>query len=346
MVDLYQKAGVDRDLADRFAEKIGVLSKSVKDKKVKGGVGGYASLYEISKTQWIAATTDGVGTKLKLAIDLKKHDTVGIDLVAMSVNDLVCVGALPLFFLDYFATGKLESEVAEAVIKGIVEGCRLAQCSLVGGETAEMPGMYAENDYDLAGFAVGMVAPKRVLPQRTIKPGDALIGVASSGFHSNGYSLLRRLLDDSRATRETREQVFTPTKIYVKAMKSLLEKNLIRGAAHITGSGFLNVPRMSTAVSYEITLRPWSEMPSPYQWLRIISHGMDLAALSTTFNMGLGMVLCVEQKRVAQVLKLLKSAGESAYVVGTTTKKDKKKLSAIQCEVGITHESQRIVLSY
>src|SRR4051812_17541329 len=188
----YEQSGVNRDAADKLVEKIAVLAKSTLNKRVKASVGGYASLYELDKKRWLAASTDGVGTKLKLAFRLKEHRTIGIDLVAMSVNDLLCVGAEPLFFLDYFATGKLDGGVAEQVLEGIVEGCRQARCALVGGETAEMPDFYQAGEYDLGGFAVGFVEPKRALPRKDVKPGDVLIGLGSTGFHSNGYSLLRK----------------------------------------------------------------------------------------------------------------------------------------------------------
>src|SRR5579885_481825 len=190
----YAQSGVDRAAADQLVDKIAVLAKGTLNKKVKASVGGYASLYELDKRRWLAASTDGVGTKLKLAFRLKEHRTVGIDLVAMSVNDLLCVGAEPLFFLDYFATGKLEPGIAEQVLQGIVEGCRQARCALVGGETAEMPEFYQAGEYDLGGFAVGIVSPRDVLPRKDIKAGDAILGIASSGAHSNGFSLLRRLL--------------------------------------------------------------------------------------------------------------------------------------------------------
>src|SRR3954470_19336416 len=190
----YAQSGVDREAADRLVERIAVMAKTTSNRKVKASVGGYASLFELDKKRWLAASTDGVGTKLKLAFRLKEHRTVGIDLVAMSVNDLLCVGAEPLFFLDYFATGRLELGVAEQVLEGITEGCRQAGCALVGGETAEMPDFYSAGEYDLGGFAVGIVDPKKALPSKKIKPGDALIGIASSGVHSNGFSLLRKLI--------------------------------------------------------------------------------------------------------------------------------------------------------
>lgn len=327
----YAQAGVDRAAADRLVDRITTLSRATLNKRVKSTIGGYASLYELDKSKWLAASTDGVGTKLKLAFHLREHRTVGIDLVAMSVNDLLCVGAEPLFFLDYFATGKLDPGVAEQVLEGIVEGCRQSSCALVGGETAEMPDFYAAGEYDLGGFAVGVVNPKRVLPSREIKKGDALIGISSSGCHSNGYSLLRRLLDrvPEGSERDARaRELLTPTRIYARSLRPLVEAKLVKGMAHITGSGFLNVPRMSEKVSYRITLPALTERPAIYDWVYRQSE-LPLEELSQTFNLGIGMVLAVERKKCAEVLKRLKRSGEKAWEIGEVIAKTLGKSSEV-----------------
>ena len=317
----YASAGVNRVAADRLVEKIAILAKSTLNKKVKASIGGYASLYEFDKKRWLAASTDGVGTKLKLAFELRKHDTIGIDLVAMSVNDLLCVGATPLFFLDYFATGKLLSGVAEQVLKGIVAGCEQAGCALVGGETAEMPDFYHEGEYDLGGFVVGEVAPKKVLPAQTIKPVDLLIGIQSSGCHSTGYSLLRKLLArESRNRSSLMRELLTPTRIYAKSLLPLISKGEFKALAHITGSGFLNVPRMSDRVSYELHLPTFKDRPKIYQWVREASD-LSLKELSQTFNLGVGMVAAVAKGRAKTVLKSLERSGESAWILGEVKKR-------------------------
>jgi len=336
----YAQAGVDRAAADRLVERISGLAKTTLNKKVKGAVGGYASLYELDKKRWLAASTDGVGTKLKLAFRLKEHSTVGIDLVAMSVNDLLCVGAEPLFFLDYLATGKLEPGTAEQVLKGIVEGCRQAKCALVGGETAQMPEFYQEGEYDLGGFAVGQLSPKEALPRKEIKPGDTLIGIASSGPHSNGYSLLRKLLAQDDTETRARE-LLTPTRIYAKALVPLIQARAFKGLAHITGSAFLNVPRMSGKVSYEIRLPCLDEAPPIFEWIRERS-GLPLSELAQTFNMGIGMVAVVDPKKESEVLKKLKKAGERAWVIGEVRKTRK---GALESEVLVQDGDQSVIIS-
>lgn len=317
----YAQSGVNTAAADAFVERIAGLAKSTLNRRVKASVGGYASVYELDKSRWLAASTDGVGTKLKLAFELGDHRTIGIDLVAMSVNDLLCVGAEPLFFLDYFATGKLDAEVGVQVLEGIVAGCKQAKCALVGGETAEMPDFYQPGEYDLAGFAVGFLKPSHALPRKEIRPGDALIGIRSSGCHSNGYSLLRKLLPKAGAERAKRAgELIEPTRIYAQALRPLIEKRKLKGLAHITGSGFLNVPRISEKVSYEIDLPPASQLPSVYGWVREQS-GLTLAELAQTFNMGLGMVGVVEPSQLAAVLKSLRRSGEQAWEVGRVVRK-------------------------
>ena len=338
----YAQSGVNREAADKLVEKIASLAKVTNNKKVKSSVGGYASLFELDKKRWLAASTDGVGTKLKLAFALNVHNTVGIDLVAMSVNDLLCVGAEPLFFLDYFATGKLESHVAEQVIAGVVEGCRQAGCALVGGETAEMPDFYMAGEYDLGGFAVGTVDPKKVLPKKEVKPGDVLLGLASSGFHSNGFSLLRKLVPHGEACEEISSQLLTPTRIYTKALMPLIQKGAFKGLAHITGSGFLNVPRISDKVSYEIQLPLFSEIPAVFPWV-FKRAKMTLEEMTTTFNMGIGMVLVVAANKKAAVLKQLRASGEKrVWELGQVIKKAPGQKS----QVIIHHGKEKVVLDY
>lgn len=342
----YAQAGVDRDAADRLVGKITGLAKVTQGKKVKSSIGGYASLYELDPKRWLAASTDGVGTKLKLAMRLREHRTVGIDLVAMSVNDLLCVGAEPLFFLDYFATGRLEPGVAEAVIEGVVEGCKQARCALVGGETAEMPDFYSPGEYDLAGFAVGFVEPKRVLPSRKVSVGDALIGLGSSGFHSNGFSLLRKLIPEGSAGDGLARDLLTPTRIYVKSVMPLVQKGWIHGMAHITGSGYLNVPRISDKVSYEIELPPEGEIPGVFAEIRERS-GLGLEELAQTFNLGVGMVLAVAPKNVPAVLRALKRSGERAWEIGEIVKKrGGSQVHVRESARGAGPGSQSVSLSY
>lgn len=326
----YAQAGVDRDRADRLVGSIAAMAQTTLSAQVKSTLGGYASLYELSPSQWLAASTDGVGTKLKLAFALGEHSTIGIDLVAMSVNDLLCVGAKPLFFLDYFATGRLRSHVAKEVLKGIVKGCGLAGCALVGGETAEMPEFYQVGEYDLGGFALGSLHPTEVLPKPTIQPGMTLIGLASSGLHSNGFSLVRKHLPPlppgsrKSPTRALYRECLTPTQIYVSCMSELLRRKWILGAAHITGSGFLNVPRISTQVDYQITLPAPRLLPPVFEWLKQVS-GLDFSELAQTFNLGLGMVLVVNPDKTEAVLSHLHRCDQKAWVVGQTLARSSKK---------------------
>jgi phosphoribosylformylglycinamidine cyclo-ligase len=332
---------VDREAADRLVERIAVMAKTTASKKVKASVGGYASLFELDKKRWLAASTDGVGTKLKLAFRLKEHRTVGIDLVAMSVNDLLCVGAEPLFFLDYFATGRLELGVAEQVLEGITEGCRQAMCALVGGETAEMPDFYSPGEYDLGGFAVGVVEPKKALPSKKIKAGDALIGIASTGVHSNGFSLLRKLLPAGGDGDPIARELLVPTRIYARSCGPLIREGAFKGLAHITGSGYLNVPRMSEDVSYRINMPARSELPRIYDWVREASQ-LSPSELMQTFNMGLGMVAVVPSNKAAAVVKRLTKAGEKAWVVGETFKRAKGK----PCQIELKDGSDTVTLAY
>jgi phosphoribosylformylglycinamidine cyclo-ligase len=313
----YADSGVDRDKGDLFVKRIEKMVKSTYSKAVKSGVGGFASLYDIGKGRYLAAGTDGVGTKLKVAQMLGIHNTVGIDLVAMCVNDVVCTGARPLFFLDYIGCGKLDLAASEGIIEGIVNGCRQAGAALVGGETAEMPGMYDEGEYDLAGFAVGEVAKKDLLDGTRLKAGDELVGLASSGLHSNGFSLVRKLLRPEE--HELLELALTPTRIYVKpALAALENKKLgIRGFAHITGSGFYNIPRINARFKYVITALP--ETPRIFPELQKRAQ-LDAREMYSTFNMGVGFVMACQKGKSAELIKFLRKKGEKAFPLGHVEK--------------------------
>lgn len=322
----YADSGVDIDAGNKLVDLIKPFCKSTRRVGCDADLGGFGGLFDLaaagfdSKETVLIGATDGVGTKLRIAQSMKKHTSVGIDLVAMCVNDLIVAGGEPLFFLDYFATGHLEVEEAAAVVEGIAEGCKQAGCGLIGGETAEMPSMYAPGDYDLAGFSVGAVQKGRILPQG-IKAGDALLGLASSGIHSNGFSLVRKLVEKEGLTYESPcpwdsskasigDSLLTPTKIYVKACLPLLKKGLVKGMAHITGGGLLeNLPRsLPSGVGAEITGHP--PLPSVFKWMKE-SSGLDDNEMLRTFNCGVGMVLILDSKDVAEAKELLLSSGES-----------------------------------
>lgn len=355
----YQNAGVNRDLADQLVQRISMFSKSDRfralGKNLIQSIGGYASVYQVSKDTCIAASTDGVGTKLKLAFEYSSkkglgHSSVGQDLVAMSVNDLLCVGAKPLFFLDYFATGKLNPSVAATVVEGISNACLDSNCILVGGETAEMPGFYQAGEYDLAGFAVGQVHPSQVLPRKEIQPGLVLIGLPSSGFHSNGYSLVRKVLNKWKATQAQKTKVaqmlLTPTRLYARPMLPLLEQNLIEGAAHITGSGFLNLPRISNGVSYEIELPKFSKWPKSFHWFKEASQNeIPFFEWAQTFNCGVGMVIAVKSKAVKKVMGVLQKHEPRAFVLGETIRKEPG-LGRNECFVTVRTEQEGAILFY
>ncbi len=322
----YRDAGVDIDAGDALVERIKPYAKRTMRPEVLAGIGGFGALFEISKSYKepvLVSGTDGVGTKLKLAFELNRHDTVGIDLVAMSVNDILVQGAEPLFFLDYFACGKLAVDTAAAVIQGIAKGCELAGCALIGGETAEMPGMYPEGEYDLAGFAVGVVEKSKIIDGTGIEPGDVVIGLASSGAHSNGYSLVRKIIERSRPDMEAdfdgrplAEAVMAPTRIYVKPLLALMRTLPVKGLAHITGGGLLdNVPRIlgpSLLATLDSTAWP---RPQLFDWLQREGNVAD-AEMHRVFNCGIGMVVVVAQEHEARALKLLREAGEQAWVIG------------------------------
>lgn len=305
----YKDAGVDRELGDKFVDRIRAMVGTTYTPEVMGGVGGFASLYKIDPDRYLAAGCDGVGTKLKLAQDLNSHDTIGIDLVAMCVNDVLCTGARPLFFLDYFASGKLNLAISEAVIKGVVAGCRDAGAALVGGETAEMPGLYAGEDYDLAGFCVGEVYAKDLVDGSAIQAGDDLVALPSSGFHSNGFSLVRKLLNEK--DEALKREALAPTKIYVKSILQALKTQPIRGMAHITGSGFYNVPRMNEKFGYKFTALP----PLPNFMQQICDRsGLDAKELYSTFNMGMGFVIATPKGQA--LVEFLNNLGEPALLAG------------------------------
>jgi len=322
----YKDAGVDIDAGDALVERIKPFAKRTLRPEVLAGIGGFGALVEIPKKYRepvLVSGTDGVGTKLKLAFRLARHDTVGIDLVAMSVNDVLVQGAEPLFFLDYFACGKLDVDVAADVVKGIAAGCELAGCALIGGETAEMPGMYPDGEYDLAGFCVGVVEKSRVIDGRSIAPGDAVLGLASSGAHSNGYSLVRRILDRANIDlsapfdgRTLGEAILAPTRIYVKPVLALMQRVQVKGLAHITGGGLVeNVPRvLADDVRAVLEKSAWPR-PSLFDWLQREGNVAD-AEMHRVFNCGIGMVIVVADSEAEAALAFLREAGERAYRIG------------------------------
>lgn len=327
----YRAAGVDIDAGDELVERIKTHVKRTMRPEVLGGLGGFAGLCALPagyREPLLVACTDGVGTKLKLAFTTGIHDTVGIDLVAMNVNDLVVSGAEPLFFLDYFAAGKLEVGVAERVVAGIAEGCVQAGCALIGGETAELPGFYADGEYDLAGFCVGVVEKSTRTDGRTIAAGDALLGLASSGFHSNGYSLVRKVfLERARLPFDAALEgvdlplgraLLAPTRIYVRALRALARAGLLKGAAHITGGGLIDNPTRMLPPHAELTLRfDLSSWPVPPLFAHLQRLG-DVAPeeMRRTFNMGLGMVVAVAPERADEAQTLLEAQGERVFRVG------------------------------
>lgn len=323
----YRTAGVNIDAGNELVDKLKNIVKMTHREGVLGGLGGFGGCFELSKYPYrhpvLVSSTDGVGTKLRLAIDLQSHHTVGIDLVAMCVNDLVVMGAEPLFFLDYFATGQLDVAVAQSVISGIALGCKEANVALIGGETAEMPGMYAKKDYDLAGFTVGIVEKEDIIDGRHIMPSDVLIALASSGPHSNGYSLIRHILETQHTSLDERlgdlslaEILMTPTRIYVKSVLALARQHLLKGAAHITGGGFIeNIPRiLPENCAARIDATSW-KVPPIFDWLQTQGN-IPLLEMRRTFNCGVGMVLCVSQKDVPSALATLQEYGETPWILG------------------------------
>ena len=323
----YRDAGVDIDAGDALVDAIKPIAASTNRPGVLAGIGGFGALFQVPPGRYrepvLVASTDGVGTKLKLAIELKRHDTIGIDLVAMCVNDVVVQGAEPLFFLDYFATGRLDNTLAQSVIAGIGEGCRQAGAALIGGETAEMPGMYQSEDYDLAGFCVGVVEKSAIIDGNAVKPNDTLIGLAATGAHSNGYSLIRKILhvrktklDQTLDGRALGEVLLAPTRIYVKSLLALMQTMPLHAAAHITGGGLPgNVPRVLPAGTRAVLdSRAWRR-PAVFSWLQD-NGNVDDTEMYRTFNCGLGMVLAVDPADAERALALLAQHGETASIVG------------------------------
>jgi len=322
----YKDAGVDIDAGEDLVNNIKPFAKATARKEVIGSLGGFGSLFEIPEkfnNPVLVSGTDGVGTKLKLAFQLDRHETIGQDLVAMCVNDILVQGAEPLFFLDYFACGKLNIEKSTKVIKGIADGCLLANCSLVGGETAEMPGMYSNDEYDLAGFCVGAVEKNKIITGHSVKSGDVVIGLGSSGAHSNGYSLIRKIITDSgeklskKIDGNTLEDILMePTKIYVKSILSLLDELKVHAMAHITGGGISgNIPRvLPNNLKIKINRLGWN-IPSLFEWIREKSN-LDEAGLFSTFNCGIGMVIILSKDDEMKAIKILQDSGEEVFKLG------------------------------
>jgi phosphoribosylformylglycinamidine cyclo-ligase len=346
MAITYKDAGVDIDAGDLFVEKIKPYVKSTFRPEVLTHIGGFGGLFALKKYKEpvLVSGTDGVGTKLKVAFLMRRHDTVGIDLVAMCVNDIVVSGAEPLFFLDYFATARLKPQEHSDIVKGIAAGCKQAGCALIGGETAEMPSFYAEDEYDLAGFAVGAVEKKKIIDGKKIKPGDLLVGLASSGLHSNGYSLVRKALFEKAGYgvediltelghTTLGEVLLTPTRIYAKTVLSLLKEFDVRGMAHITGGGITeNTPRMlPKGTQARIRIGSWDVHPI----FKLIQKKaqVDDAEMYRDFNMGLGMVLAVPKKQAEAVVKKAEKLGDKAYLIGEIAK-GKQGVKYIEGEMG------------
>ncbi|MCI2809521.1 phosphoribosylformylglycinamidine cyclo-ligase [Eoetvoesiella caeni] len=330
----YRDAGVDIDAGDALVDRIKPLAAKTMRAGVMAGIGGFGALFEVPKRfnePVLVSGTDGVGTKLRLAFEWQRHDTVGIDLVAMSVNDILVQGAEPLFFLDYFACGKLSVDTAASVVGGIAKGCELSNCALIGGETAEMPGMYPDGEYDLAGFAVGAVEKSLIIDGKSIVPGDVVLGLASSGAHSNGFSLLRKILEHAGAKpdqdlggRPLADVVMEPTRIYVRSVLAALAEHgaAIKGLAHITGGGLLdNVPRiLQPGLSARLQRDAWT-MPSLFQWLQQ-NGGVADSEMHRVFNCGIGMVIVVPADQAQAVSATLASHGEQVYNLGNIVEQE------------------------
>ncbi|MFZ9337678.1 MAG: phosphoribosylformylglycinamidine cyclo-ligase [Limnohabitans sp.] len=327
----YKDAGVDIDAGDALVERIKPLAKKTLRDGVLAGIGGFGALFEVPKNYRepvLVSGTDGVGTKLKLAFEWNMHDTVGIDLVAMSVNDVLVQGAEPLFFLDYFACGKLDVDTAASVVGGIAKGCELSGCALIGGETAEMPGMYPAGEYDLAGFAVGVVEKSLILTGQDVKPSDVVLGLASSGVHSNGFSLVRKVIERAASDLPTtldgqpfKEAIMAPTRLYVKSVLAALKAHPIKALAHITGGGLTeNIPRVlpeHCAAHLERAQWPRTEL---FQWLQNTA-GIDEAEMCRTFNNGIGMVVVIAAEHAQSCADSLRQSGEQVYTIGVIADK-------------------------
>ena len=327
----YRDAGVDIDAGDALVDRIKPHAKSTLRPGVMAGIGGFGALFAVPRgyrEPVLVSGTDGVGTKLKLAFEWQRHDTIGIDLVAMSVNDILTLGAEPLFFLDYYACGKLDVDSAADVVKGIAAGCTMAGCALIGGETAEMPGMYPPGEYDLAGFAVGVVEKKRIINGSSIRPGDVILGLGSNGAHSNGYSLIRKIiaqrgikLSAKVGGRALKDLILAPTRIYVKPLLQLMKRLPVKGMAHITGGGLLdNVPRvLGSKLTAEISRDAWP-LPPLFRWLQQQGNVAD-DEMHRVFNCGIGMVVVVAEKDAARAQALLTRAGERVWRIGSVRRR-------------------------
>ncbi|WP_413113908.1 phosphoribosylformylglycinamidine cyclo-ligase [Thaumasiovibrio sp. DFM-14] len=323
----YKDAGVDIDAGNALVDRIKGVVKRTHRPEVMGGIGGFGALCQLPtkyKEPVLVSGTDGVGTKLRLAMDLKKHDTIGIDLVAMCVNDLIVQGAEPLFFLDYYATGKLDVDTAAAVVAGIGEGCLQSGCALIGGETAEMPGMYHGEDYDVAGFCVGVAEKADVIDGTKVAAGDALIALGSSGPHSNGYSLVRKIIEVSNADlsaelegKTLSDHLLEPTKIYVKSVLKLLESTDVHAISHITGGGFWeNIPRVLPQGAKAVVQGNSWEWPAIFNWLQEKGN-VETYEMYRTFNCGVGLVIALPQAQAEQAIEILKAEGENAWLLGS-----------------------------
>lgn len=334
----YRDAGVNIDAGNAFVEKIKSSVASTNRPGVMGGFGGFGGCFELPtgyKQPVLVSGTDGVGTKLKLAIDLNKHDTIGIDLVAMCVNDILVLGAEPLYFLDYYATGELNTEVAASVVEGIAEGCRQSNAALIGGETAEMPGMYGKGDYDLAGFCVGIVEKQNIIDGSKVKAGDVMVAIASSGPHSNGYSLVRKIIEVSQADINATfgehegtlgDALLAPTRIYVRAIHDLLAKFDIHAMAHITGGGLLeNIPRVLPENAQAVIDENSWQLPEVFQWLQK-NGNVEMNEMYRTFNCGVGMVLITSANEAKAIVAALNQNGETAWTLGIIEAGDKEQV--------------------
>ena len=324
----YKNSGVDKEEGYKSVDMIKQMAVNTYSKKVLNELGSFGAMYKLGryKNPVLVSGTDGVGTKLKLAFHLKKYDTIGIDCVAMCVNDILCHGAEPMFFLDYLACGKLDAGVSSEIVKGVAEGCLSSGMSLVGGETAEMPGFYNEGEYDIAGFAVGVVEKKKVINGEKIKEGDIIIGLESSGVHSNGFSLVRKLvtdLDEEYNGQKISEYLLTPTKIYVKPVSKIIKKFKVKGMAHITGGGLIeNVPRVIPDGLSAVIYKDKIKVPEIFTYLQ--SKGVPEEEMWGTFNMGIGFIIVVTEKDKNKVMKKLSKYGENAYEIGRIEKGDNK----------------------
>ena len=334
----YRDAGVNIDAGNAFVEKIKSSVASTNRPGVMGGFGGFGGCFELPenyKQPVLVSGTDGVGTKLKLAIDLNRHDTIGIDLVAMCVNDILVLGAEPLYFLDYYATGELNTEVAASVVEGIAEGCRQSNAALIGGETAEMPGMYGKGDYDLAGFCVGIVEKQNIIDGSKVKAGDVMVAIASSGPHSNGYSLVRKIIEVSQADINATfgesggtlgDALLAPTRIYVKTIHQLLTKFDLHAMAHITGGGLLeNIPRVLPENTQAVIDENSWQLPKVFQWLQE-NGNVELTEMYRTFNCGVGMVLIASADEADAIISELKKNDETAWTLGTIESGEKQQV--------------------